>query len=182
MVRMGLGEDNLLRGDYGESWLRTIAAASGLLHGRPTSLDLEKADVELVRTGLRNGVWNPAVKVQVKTTVDLREEGDHFVYDLDVDTYDVLRRDNETVRRVLVVFRLPKNGHKISLLKRGTLLAGVGAWVSLEGQPPTVNKTSQAVRLPIANTIDRAGLDRMLERCGARLSTPVRDTDVWGAS
>lgn len=96
MRRMGLGEDNLIRGDYGEAWLRAVAAGSGILHGRPTSLDLEKADVELVRRGLCNGVWNPTVKVQVKTTVDLREENDHFLYDLDVATYDVLRRDNET--------------------------------------------------------------------------------------
>jgi hypothetical protein len=31
-------------------------------------------------------VWNPTVKVQVKTTVDLREENGHFIDDLDVAT------------------------------------------------------------------------------------------------
>jgi hypothetical protein len=102
---MGHGEDNLLRGDYGETWLRVVAAGSGLLHGRPTSLDLEKADVELVRRGFWAGVWNPTVKVQVKMTIELREEDGHFVYDLDVATYEVLRRLNETVRRILIVFR-----------------------------------------------------------------------------
>ncbi|MBO0804114.1 MAG: DUF4365 domain-containing protein [Nocardiopsaceae bacterium] len=177
---MGLGEANIFRGDYGEAWLRAVAAGSGLLHGRPTSLDLEKADVELVRRGFCNGVWNPTVKVQVKTTVDLREEDGHFAYDLDVATYDVLRRDNETVRRILAVFRLPKTGDKIRLLKKGTLLAGNGAWASLEGQPPTANKTSQIVRLPVANTIDRAGLEHMLETYGGRASTPACEIDAWG--
>jgi uncharacterized protein DUF4365 len=179
---MGLGEDNLFRGDYGEAWLRAVAAGSGLLHGRPTSLDLEKADVELVRRGFCSGVWNPTVKVQVKTTVDLREENGDFIYDLDVATCDVLRRDNETVRRILAVFLLPKSGDKIRLLKRGTLLAGYGAWASLEGCPPTTNKTSQAVRLPVANTIDRSGLERMLEKYGGRSSTPTREIDAWGKS
>ncbi|HUN36061.1 MAG TPA: DUF4365 domain-containing protein [Trebonia sp.] len=111
------GVQSPLQGDYGEMWLRTVAAGSGLLHGRPTTLDLEKADVELVHKGALNGVWNPTVKVQVKTTKSLRQEDGHFLYDLDVETYDALRRDNETVRRVLVVFLLPKNGEKVRLLK-----------------------------------------------------------------
>ena len=80
-VFMGSDEEKILQGDFGETWLRAVAAASGLLHGRPTTLDLEKADVELVRTGFWNGAWNPTVKVQVKTTVDLRMEDGDFLYD-----------------------------------------------------------------------------------------------------
>lgn len=181
-VLMASGEDNLLHGDYGETWLRAVAAASGLLHGRPTTLDLEKADVELVRTGFWDGAWNPTVKVQVKTTVDLRMEDGHFLYDLDIATYDVLRRDNETVRRVLAVFRLPKTGEKVRLLRSGTLLAGCGAWASLEGCPPSSNKFSQVVRLPVENTVDRRGLERMLAIFGRRWSTPVSRIDPWGGA
>ncbi|MGH3279616.1 MAG: DUF4365 domain-containing protein [Trebonia sp.] len=178
---MGWDEENILQGDYGETWLRAVAAASGLLHGRPTTLDLEKADVELVRTGLWNGAWNPTVKVQVKITVDMRVADGHFLYDLDVATYDVLRRNNETIRRVLVVFRLPKTGERIRLLKSGTLLAGCGSWTSLEGHPPSSNKFSQVVKLPVANTVDRRGMERMLATYGRRWSTPVPVTDPWGA-
>lgn len=178
----GLMKDASIQGDYGETWLRAVAASSGLLHGRPTTLDLEKADVELVRMGLWHGMWHPTVKVQVKTTVDLREEDGHFVYELDAGTYNVLRRDNETVRRVLAVFRLPRNGERVRLLKSGTLLAGRGAWVSLEGQPETANASSCTVRLPLANAIDRPGLERMLATYGVRSSTPVPELDPWGAS
>jgi hypothetical protein len=178
---MGSGAENILQGDYGETWLRAVAAASGLLHGRPTTLDLEKADVELVRMGLWNGTWNPTVKVQVKTTANVRQEDGHFFYDLDIGTYDVLRRDNETVRRVLAVFGLPKVGEKVRLLKNGTLLAGCGVWTSLEGCPPSLNKASQVVRLPAANTVDRRGLERMLETYGGRWSTPVSVIHPWEA-
>jgi hypothetical protein len=173
-------EQNSLQGDFGEMWLSTVAASCGLLHGRPTTLDLEKADVELVGLGQWRAMSHPTVKVQVKTTSDLREENDYFIYDLDVATYNVLRQDNETVRRVLAVFRLPRYGQRIRLLKSGTLLAGRGAWVSLEGYPGTGNSSSQAVRLPVANTIDRAGLERMLATYGVRSSTPVPPVDAWG--
>lgn len=182
MLLMTQASENSLQGDYGETWLRAVAASCGLLHGRPTTLDLEKADVELVRRGLWNGMWHPTVKVQVKTTVDLRQEDNHFVYDLDIETYNVLRRDNETVRRVLAVFRLPRRGEKVRLLKSGTLLVGSGAWVSLEGQPATSNTASRVVRLPVDNAIDRPGLERMLATYGVRSSTPVPEVAAWGPS
>jgi hypothetical protein len=182
MMFMGPTDENSLQGDYGEAWLRVVAASCGLLHGRPTTLDLEKADVELVQRGQWNGVWHPTVKVQVKTTIDLREEEGHLLYNLDIDTYNALRRDNETVRRVLAVFRLPRRGEKVRLLRSGTLLAGCGAWASLEGLPATANVASQVVRLPLSNTIDRPGLERMLATYGVRSSTPVPEVDAWEAS
>jgi Domain of unknown function (DUF4365) len=135
MLFMGSADENAIHGDYGETWLRAVAAGCGLLHGRPTTLDLEKADVELVRRGLWEGTWHPTVKVQVKTTVDLRQEEDHFVYNLDADTYNVLCRDNESVRRILAVFGLPRQGEKVRLQRSGTLFVGSGAWISLEGLP-----------------------------------------------
>lgn len=138
--------------------------------------------MELVRKGLWNDTWHPTVKVQVKTTVDLREQDSHFLYDLDRDTYNVLRRDNESVRRILVVFGLPKKGENVRLLKSGTLMVGRGAWVSLEGHPASTNTASQVVSLPIANTVDRHGLERMLATYGVRSSTPVPDVNAWGES
>jgi Domain of unknown function (DUF4365) len=179
MLAVTQADSNSLQGDFGETWLRVVAAGCDLLHGRPTTLDLEKADVELVRRGQWSGTWHPTVKAQVKTTVELREDSDHFVYDLDVETYDVLRRDNQSVRRVLVVIRMPRRAEKVKLLRSGTLLNGHGAWVSLEGFPPTSNTSTIAVELPRANTLDRAGLERLLTTYGVRSSTPVIQVDPW---
>jgi hypothetical protein len=55
MLLMGSAGENSIHGDYGETWLRAVAAGCGLLHGRPTTLDLEKAGVELVRRGQWEG-------------------------------------------------------------------------------------------------------------------------------
>lgn len=170
-----------MQGDFGEAWLEVVAAGCGLLHGRPFSLDAVKADVQLMMPGEAVGTYNPSVFVQVKTTTDLRElsNGD-YGYDLDVATYDLLRRPDHMIPRVLVVIGVPRDGENIRLRPDGTLLVGRGAWVSLEGRPPSDNRRTQTVHLPAANTLDRAGLERMLKEIGVRRSTPVQDVDPWG--
>lgn len=181
VVAVGVsGDEKVLQGEFGESWLEVVAAGCGLLHGRPATVDLEKADVQLTQCGVVDGTYNPTVKVQVKTTTSLRiTEDGHAVYHLDVGTYDVLRRLDHSVRRVLVVIVLPEDGARVRLVEEGTLLVGRGAWVSLEAAPPTDNTATTAVRLPLCNTLDRDGLYAMLRRHGVRRSTPVPDFDVW---
>jgi hypothetical protein len=169
-----------LQGDFGETWLRVVAAGCGLSHGRPDTLDLDKADVQLMLRGVFRGTYNPTVKVQVKTEVDLRPGDDGmFSYSLDIQTYDVLRRQDHVVRRILAVIGLVGAEPRIRLNEDGTLLIGQGAWVSLEGMPVSANTTSQVVRLPATNTLDHEGLRRMLIQYGVRSSAPVPDVDLW---
>jgi Domain of unknown function (DUF4365) len=170
---------NAIQGDFGEAWLEVVASGCGLLRGRST-LDLEKADVELTYPGQLEGSYCPTVKVQVKTQVNLKTDPNgNLVYNLDVQTYDSLRRDDHTVRRVLVVIGLMADGPRVRLHEDGTLLVGHGAWASLEGHPPTPNTTTQVVRLPAANTLDENGLYRMLSTYGIRRPFPVPDEDPW---
>jgi hypothetical protein len=174
------GDENTLAGDFGESWLESVAAGCGLLHGRPTTLDLEKADVELVLRAVVSNVRNPHVKVQVKTTHELRDLGDgNLAYDLDVETYEVLRQTDHSSPRILAVIRLSDDGERVRLEEDGTLLVGQGAWVSLAGEPASTNTTSQVVHLPSANTLDPSGLRRMITEYGVRTSTLVPEIDPW---
>ncbi|WP_371782693.1 DUF4365 domain-containing protein [Streptosporangium subroseum] len=176
-------EQNTLQGDFGEAWLEVVAAGCGLLHGRPATLDLQKADVQLFFRGIQNGTYNPTVLIQVKTTVDLRRQAnDDYSYDVDVETYDVLRRNDHAVRRILVVIGVSKDGENVRLHADGTLLVGRGAWVSLEGLPASDNAKTQVVRLPGANTLDPPGLRLMLSTYGVRRSTPVPGVDAWWLS
>ncbi|MFI0354585.1 DUF4365 domain-containing protein [Actinomadura sp. 9N407] len=173
-------DQNTLQGDFGEAWLEAVAAGCGLLHGRPTTVDLQKADVQLVYPGVELGTYYPTVNVQVKTTIELRQlDSGDFSYDLDLETYHVLRRTDHAVGRVLAVIGVPGEGEKVRLHEQGTLLCGRGAWVSLEGMKPSSNGTSQVVRLPTINSLDRSGLYRMLKTYGVRRSTPVPAIDVW---
>lgn len=177
---MGGARERQEQGDFGEAWLHVIAAGSNLLHGTPTTLDLEKADVELVLRGEVDGTYYPTVKVQVKTTASLRQaDSGAYSYDLDVRTYDVLRRENHSVSRLLAVIEVDWNGERFRLHDEGTLLLGRGAWTSLAGLPATSNTETQAVTLPMTNTLDRVGLETMLKTYGSRRTTFVPDINIW---
>ncbi|WP_211319360.1 DUF4365 domain-containing protein [Quadrisphaera granulorum] len=158
-----------------------VASGAKILHGRPLTLDFEKADVELVLRELTPGTAYPTVKAQVKTTVTARmtDAGD-LVYDLDVTTYELLRRTDHAVRRVLVVVSLPEGeAAKVRVTEDGTLLVGRAHWISLEGAPPTTNTSTVSVTLPASQAVDPEGLRRLLLQHGVRTPTPVADVDPW---
>ena len=68
----------------------------------------------------------------MKTQVNLKADANgNLMYNLDVQTYDSLRRADHTVRRVLVVIGLLADGPRVRLHEDGTLLVGRGAWMSL---------------------------------------------------
>jgi hypothetical protein len=173
---------NSQQGDFGEAWLEVVAAGAGLLHCRGTTLDREKADVELVFPGKLGNASYPTVKAQVKTTNGLRTtaNGDQ-TYDLDADAYNVLVRTDHTVRRILVVFDTSQ-AELYRVTHEGTLLLGKGLWVSLEGLPESANTSTVAVTLPISNTLDRVGLERMIAAYGIRMTTNTAEPNVWGES
>ena len=174
------GNESSILGDFGEHWLRVCASGVNLLHGSPDSRDLIRADVSVTYDGSAWGTSNPSVWVQVKTTQNAREgEDDSLTFDLDVETYNVLRRTDSHTRRLLLVVKVSDLDEKIQLAPDGTLLRGTARWVSIEGWPETFNTESVAVRLPGENRVDQQGLLRMLEEYGTRRSTPVPEIDGW---
>lgn len=178
--RVRSSEENAQQGDFGEAWLEAIAAGHGILHGRPSTLDLDKADVELTLLEVVGNTYHPTVKVQVKTSIDVREDTEgNLVYDLDAKTHNVLCRNDHSIRRTLVVVKLSDDGERVRLHGLGTILIGRALWVSLEGHEPTENNASQAVTLPTANTVDEDGLRKMLSTFGVRRTTEVPDFDPW---
>lgn len=176
-----MGERNLFAGDFGEAWVQAVAAGCGHLHERSSTVDKIKSDVLLTLDGHAGGWRNPAVLVQVKTSVDLRDhDEDHWAYDLDLPTYDVLRHPRQRTRRILAVIGLSEDGETVRLVSDGTLLVGQTSWVSLEDLPASSNSSSQVVLLPKANLLDDDGLTRMLTTYGVPRSSFVPDVDEWG--
>jgi uncharacterized protein DUF4365 len=168
------------QGDLGEMWLHAAAAAARLLHSPPGTQDLQKADVQLTLVGEHLGEINPTVLVQVKTTTKLREVSEEeLAYDLDVETYNLLRKTNHRVRRVLLVVNVPEDESWAHQDERGLVLHGRAVWASLEDLPESFNKETQVVYLPKANSLDEEGLVRMLKTYGVTRSTPVPDVNTW---
>lgn len=181
LAGLSVGGRNLFAGDFGETWVHATAAGCGHLHERSSTVDVIKADILVTLDGEAGGWSNPAVLVQVKTSVDLRDhDADHWAYDLDVTTYDVLRHPRQRTRRILAVIGLSEDGETVRLVPDGTLLVGQTAWVSLEGLPASSNSLSQVVYLPKTNLLDEDGLQRMLTAYGVPQSSSVPDVDEWG--
>jgi hypothetical protein len=175
------GLQRTLAGDFGEEWVEATAAGCGILHGREHTLDLIKADVRLTMRGEFGRTLNPSVLIQVKTTVDLRQDGpDGWAYDLDVETYDVLRQTNHQTRRILAVIGLSSDRRTVEVLPEGTLLIGQAAWVSIEGHGPTANASTEVVHLPRVNTLDKDGFEEMIKTYGVPRSSQVPELDEWG--
>lgn len=172
-------EDATMQGDFGEKWLAAVASGCGLQAVPVNCPDLDKADVEITYLGELNGWSSPSIKVQVKTTEDLRlPAGDAAAFDLDIPTYDVLRRTNQFTPRILVVFRL-EPGRRVEVEEQATHLVGRGYWASLAGLDATTNTSSVAVRLPLENMVDGTGLQKMLEDFGVRRSSFVPEVSPW---
>lgn len=172
------GVENPTQGDFGEAWVEVIAAAAGMDHGRFTP-DRDMVDVEITLLEELPGLYHPSVKVQAKTQRGLMVRKDGTMrYRLDRRTYDFLRRPDHTTPRVLAVFGLHDSGTRLRLAEDGTLLCGVGLWVSLRGKPDVTAK-SVLVELPAENKLDVAGLREMIVKCGVRQSTAVPDENMW---
>ena len=173
------GDLSLRRGDFGEAWLAAVAAGCKFLQGKPTRVDGEKADLELVFPGELSDVVFPCVKVQVKATsasiIDSKSRD--LLIDLDVDTYDFLRMTNHAVARALVVIHLDHESDWVDVQPERTHPLGRGGWVSLLGAPPTQNQQTVRIRIPAANRLDRECIERMLRETGRRMSTPSPDVD-----
>ncbi len=175
---------NALAGDFGEYWLHVVASGCDLLHGPSTSLDLEKADVQLTLREVVGNTYNPRLLAQVKTSINTLpiDEDGAMAYDLDVATYNVLRREDHSTRLVLVVIEVSEPADRVRLEEAGTLLVGRGAWVSLEGHPATTNAETIRIHLPSSNTLDGPGLRHMLVTYGVRSTTSVPTIDPWKES
>ena len=177
-----LGDRERLQGDFGEAWLHATAAGCGILHERQATVDSIKADVALTLRRPGQRPKTATVWVQVKTTTKpLRDLDSTWGYDLDVETYEVLRDADGGVRRILAVLELSDDGETIRVGDDGTLLVGRTTWMSLEGLDPTLNADTQVVHLPKNNVLDHAGLLNMLNTYGIPATTPVPPIDSeWG--
>jgi hypothetical protein len=125
------GRQNLLQGDFGESWLEVVASAAGLLHGRPYRLDLQKTDVQIANPG-DDVTDETTVQVQVKTQVGFTAHEDGTAsFRLELADYEELRRIHH-IRKLLEVIWLEREGDRVVVDGVGTMLIGRGAWMSLE--------------------------------------------------
>ena len=101
------------------------------------------------------------VDFQLKSTFNYEIRGQHVLYDLDADNYNVLVQDFGAPA-VLILFVMPEDRVRwLEQSEQELRLRHCAYWMSLEGDQRTDNVSSKRVGLPKSNMFTVAGLPCM---------------------
>ena len=104
------------------------------------------------------------VDYQLKATTDYDLSENEIRYDLRVDDYNRLVRE-EDLPRVLILYLMPSDRSQWLIQSQSELcLMECAYWVSLMGGAPSRNASTVRVSIPIANVLDRNGLQNMFRQ------------------
>lgn len=140
------------------AYAAAVAAKAGYGVSEPT-LDRDGYDVTISA----GGSMRPKIDVQLKATINLRDEGTTFAYALKRRNYDLLREPAQTPR-MLVVLHLPKERKKwLTISNEYLTLKNCAYWLNLVGMPATKNKASITVKIPKSNLLTDKELRRLMD-------------------
>lgn len=146
---------------FSEAYVRAVAAVACCSVAKPDP-DVEKLDLVLSRD---LGVQSIAIQLK-STTADSRDDSSVW-YDLDIETYDVLRKVAVGVPRYLVVVLMPGDSREwLQQTEEQLAMRRCAYYVSLAGYASTTNDSTVRVILPRKQCFTVAELDRLV-------STPV---------
>jgi len=86
---------------------------------------------------------------QVKASYDYDVSESDIIYDLKVRNYNLLCRVDLGIPAILVLYCMPRNEDDWLLVDEdSTKLKHCGYWVSLKGNPTSINNTTERIRIP----------------------------------
>jgi hypothetical protein len=148
------------------AYVQAIAACCGMTTSTPQpdyGIDLSLHDVE--RRKGRHEESGHNIDVQAKSTSQAGVSDSVIRYDLDVRSYDLLRRTRPGTPRILVVLVLPEEETLWSTQTEGELvLRRCAYWRSLRGKGPTTNRRTVRVTIPRANVFSVTALRTLVKR------------------
>jgi hypothetical protein len=115
------------------------------------------------------------VDIQLKCTRSPRKGNGCYIHDLDVKTYDKLRKPERSAPGYLAMLIVPEN-YEDWLTHRADhlLLAGHGYWARIQDLPPVKAITQTAIRLPHAQRLDVSALEGMFRDSLDRLLSGIK--------
>ena len=104
------------------------------------------------------------VDFQLKATTNFHFSGNDVLYDLRVEDYNRLVKEDD-VPRVLILYVMPRENSEWIVQNRSQLcLRECAYWVSLMGKAPSRNASTVRVYAPAANVFDQNGLQNMFRQ------------------
>ncbi|HEY3398788.1 MAG TPA: DUF4365 domain-containing protein [Armatimonadota bacterium] len=133
---------------FSQAYLKAVAAAAGLTSAQPLP-DIDKSDWILGMPGAKGTSRSPKIDIQLKCTSSDAGGADALAYELDVDTYDVLRLSDIWVPRYLVVVTVPPEvSDWLSQTQEQLAMKKCAYYLDLKDSQEMKNSTSVTVHLP----------------------------------
>lgn len=155
------GVASLDQGEFGEAWIRTIAAAAGL---DCASTPVQRGGTDLTMTYPQKFgfLTEFEIKAQVKTVAaPTYDSAGNIVYDLDADTHRRLAGPSQTPMFLFLVVVSSEQWRWVLNRDLHDELSHGAFWLSLARDRPTANRSTQRVRVPSANRLSPAALRRL---------------------
>lgn len=165
VVSVGL-DPNQHQGLFGESFVRVLASAAGLIVAR-AELDVTGDDFTISHKGMLGSTRHPKVDVQVKSWSRRRAvwEGGHWKYQMRARHFNELAGRNFALPRFLVLVIVPDDSADYAITRADTVeLKHAAYWLSLQDhqQVHTAPDTKVAVDVPGTNLLTVDSLRALL--------------------
>ena len=147
---------NFIQEELSKAYVQAVIFRAGFNMQLPVK-DLFGIDGTIVSH--TNGVNR--IDYQLKATTDYTFSGSSILYDLRVDDYNRLIREDD-LPRVLILYLMPSDDSQWLIQSpRELCLRECAYWADLMGHPPSRNSSTVRVAVPTVNVFDQAGLQNM---------------------
>ena len=151
---------NTMKERFSLAFIEAVASMAGFYIDEPR-VDFDSVDGTLKADFGRR----PRIEFQAKATSQDLLKDSHLSYPLPIKNYDDLRVDNSIIPRLLIVLLMPQDDSKwLSHTREELCLRYCAYWMSLRGQPPTHNVSTETVHIPVDNIFCGEQLSELMKK------------------
>ena len=155
---------NQRKEQFSNAFVQAVASVAGFALSKP-NVDEDSIDWTISARSSQQTPKRPKLDVQLKCTSTLQTSGDAFSFPLKIKNYDDLRVEEVHVPRILVVVSVPERIEDwLTQTPEQMILKKCGYWVSLRGQPSTINSETVTVRVPADQVFTPEAVRAILQR------------------
>ena len=150
---------NFIQEELSKAYVRAVVYGAGFNLSMPEK-DLYGIDGTVI--SMEGGVNR--IDFQLKASTNHHFSTNHVVYDLRVEDYNRLIKEDD-VPRVLILYTMPADSSQWVTQNQDQLcLKKCAYWTSLMGETQSRNTSSKRVHVPQENIFDHKGLDSMFRQ------------------
>lgn len=147
-------------------YVRAIAAKAGYTVARfEWDYGIDYVVKPVRKVGKRCWPLGPSLHIQIKSSQNFRKlQNGNILYNLDVDTYNLLIREDTGEVYILVLYLMPKDEKEwLSVCDESTKLKHCGYWKYLGGMGESDHKETVQIEISSDNIFNEASLNSIID-------------------